>query len=148
MGELPFTSHSEVSGHHLHISFGGRLLCLEGRHLRTHLYRHRYKHEQVQEDGLLTPAKPRRRLETSSLGKQPSHDSACAATTEQRPSRRGCSEPLLVLEAAAWACFWRLCSWLMGSMVNCPPFRILGNIQLISDFCFCLESVLHVNSHQ
>ena len=79
----------------------GETLCLEGRHLRTHLYRHGYKHEQVQEDGLLTPAKPRRRLETSSLGKQPSHDSACAATTEQRPSRRGCSEPLLVLEAAA-----------------------------------------------
>lgn len=31
--------------------FRGRL-CLEGRHLRTYLYRHRYKHEQVQEDGL------------------------------------------------------------------------------------------------
>ena len=30
----------------------GETLCLEGRHLRTHLYRHRYKHEQVQEDGL------------------------------------------------------------------------------------------------
>jgi len=51
LGELPFTSLSEVSGHLLHISFRGRL-CLEGRHLRTYLYRHRYKHEQVQEDGL------------------------------------------------------------------------------------------------